>query len=351
MKTSKVLSHFCTLCMIFISGIVQAQHIDIYAHRGFRALSPENTIKAYSAALKIGVDVVDMDVNLTTDGVLVVTHDLTLNPDITQDSSGHWITNTIPVKQLTFKELESYQVGEVQSGSHYQKMYPHHLSYENIKIPSLTQVIHFVQQHSTKSIRFQIEIKTDPTVPIISNSPDAIVNALVKVIKNNRIEKQVEIQSFQWKALVLLKKQLPDVKTAFLTEPDYDPINKNAERNVGNGKIWTFPLLASDFNYDYPKMVKQLGGSFWEPYEQSVTQQQIIHAHKLGLKVVTWSWAEQEHQDFDYKKMKQLIDWGVDGIITDRPDILRGLLAAKGFDVPDSLSINSSRLKSAAVTN
>ena len=98
--------------------------------------------------------------------------------------------------------------------------------------------------------------------------------------------------------------------------------------------MWTAPLNAKNFDYDYPKMVKKLGGDFWEPYEMDLSKARLDEAHRYGLKVVTWGCTEYERADFNYKEAQQLIDWRVDGIITDRPDILRGLEAANGLVLP-----------------
>ncbi len=322
-------------CLASISAPAgQRHHIDIYAHRGFRAIAPENSLPAFAAAMKLGVDVIDMDINMTKDGALVVTHDLTLNPQITQTSDGKWITRKTPIKDLTLNELERFEVGRVKPDSKFHRMYPHHIPMSGVRIPTLEQVIRFVKQHETGTVRFQIEMKTDPTQPGLSVKPLIMAQALAKVIKRTHIQDRTEVQAFQWQALVDLQRLIPEIKTGYLTEPDYNPANQSLESKVGNGRIWTSPLLARNYNYDYPRMIKKLGGRFWEPYEFSVTEKQIEHAHALGLKVITWGWTEQEHSDFNYRKVSQLIDWGVDGIITDRPDILRGLLTVKGYNVP-----------------
>ena len=317
------------LSLTSYSILAASHHVDIYAHRGFRAIAPENTLPAYRAALKLGVDVVDMDVNMTKDGVLVVTHDLTLNPQITQTSAGNWIKKQIPIKDLTLKALNQYRVGNINPYSDFHQMYPHHISMPDVHIPTLKQVIEFVKQHETHPVRFQIEMKTDPTQPHISVKPQVMAKSLAMVINQTHIKDRVEIQAFEWQALIDIQQLVPGIKTGFLTEPEYNPDNKQAEDKIGNGKIWTSPLIASNYDYDYPKMVKKLGGTFWEPYEQDVSKQQIEHAHQLGIKVVAWGWTEHEHTDFNYQKVYQLIDWGIDGIITDRPDILKGVLAVK----------------------
>ena len=72
---------------------------------------PEQTLPAYVAALRLGVDYVDMDIGMTKDGVLVLTHNLTLNPDLTRDQSGRWVTEPIAINTLTLQELQKHDVG------------------------------------------------------------------------------------------------------------------------------------------------------------------------------------------------------------------------------------------------
>ena len=119
-----------------------------------------------------------------------------------------------------------------------------------------------------------------------------------------------------------------------MTDHLTDPMNAKQAKKMTNYEKWTAPLNPADYNYNYPLMIKKLGGTFWEPYQKDIREQDVINAHKLGIKVVTWGWTEKDGTDFDYKVTNNLINWKVDGIITDRPDILRGLEAAKGLDLP-----------------
>jgi glycerophosphoryl diester phosphodiesterase len=107
---------------------------------------------------------------------------------------------------------------------------------------------------------------------------------------------------------------------------------------------WTAGLLPKDYGYSLPKMVKHLGGNCWEPFAMDLTKNDLDEAHRLGLKVVAWGWPEQEDTEFNYMRNEQLLDWGVDGIITDRPDILRGLIAARGMNLPNGFEIESELL-------
>lgn len=328
----KKLSLIFTLVSIFSTCF--ADVVDIYAHRGLRPLSPENTLAAYTEALRIGVDVIDMDINMTKDKVLVVTHDLTLNPDLTKDKYGNWIKKKIPIKDLTLAQLKQYTVGYIKPNSKTAKMYPNHISVKNVHMPTLEQVIDYIKTNVGNRVRLQIEIKTNPYDTKTSWSAKEMAEALNKVLVDTHMSDNVEVQSFEWQALVDLQKLNPRVKTAYLTDHTTNPMSSEQAAKMPNYLKWTSPLDPKDYNYDYPLMVKKLGGTFWEPFEGDLTKSRLDEAHKLGLKVVTWGWTEEEGSDFNYSIMNQLINWKVDGIITDRPDILRGLEAAKGLDLP-----------------
>ncbi|WP_150466913.1 glycerophosphodiester phosphodiesterase [Francisella sp. SYW-9] len=311
-----------------------ADVVNIYAHRGLRPLAPENTLPAYTDAMRVGVDVVDMDVNMTKDKVLVVSHNLTLNPDLTKDKNGNWIKKAIPIKDLTLAQLKQYTVGYIKPNSPTAKMYPNHVAMPGVHIPTLQQVINYVKSNVGSRVRLQIEIKTNPNQPDQSWTAQQMATALNKILVKNQISSSVEVQAFEWQALIDLQKLNPKVQTAYLTDSYSDPMDSEAAKKMAGRKKLTAPLDPKDYNYNYPKMVKKLGGTFWEPYEKDLTKKDLDEAHKLGLKVVTWGWTEREGTDFNYKVASKLIDWRVDGIITDRPDILRGLEAAKGLDLP-----------------
>ncbi|MCL1077058.1 hypothetical protein L2734_02515 [Parashewanella spongiae] len=321
-------------CAYSNSPLKTKDKIDIYAHRGFRALAPENTLIGYETTLNLGVDVVDIDVNMTKDGVLVATHDYKLNPQSTKDKFGKWINLPIAVRSLTLKQLQTFTVGELKTNSRLKKMYPYRVDKKHIIIPTLEQVIDFVQANKQRPIRFQIEMKTDPTIRNITVAPKVMAKALAKVINHKQITANTEVQAFEWAALLELKKLVPKVKTAFLSSQSYSPYSHADQVSIGDGYLWTAPLKAADFSFNYPQMVHKLNGDLWEPFEMELTKKALNEAQSLGIKIVTWGWTEQQGTDFNYAKIQQLMCWGVDGIITDRPDILRGMLVSHGFPVP-----------------
>jgi Glycerophosphoryl diester phosphodiesterase family len=96
---------------------------------------------------------------------------------------------------------------------------------------------------------------------------------------------------------------------------------------------------------------KHLGGCCWEPFEMDLTKSDLDEAHRLGLKVVVWGWPEKEGTEFNYAQIEKLIDFGVDGFITDRPDILRGILVTKGWNLPNGFEIQGDLLRTHSKSN
>ncbi len=98
--------------------------------------------------------------------------------------------------------------------------------------------------------------------------------------------------------------------------------------------LWSGGKLLKDYNGSIPQMIKALGGSCYEPEDVELTKHDLEEAHKLGLKVVVWTWPEHSGKAFNPVVVQKLIDWGVDGIITDDPARLNSMLAARYMHVP-----------------
>jgi len=321
------------------NGILGSDRPQIYAHRAGRGLMPEQTLPAYVAALRLGVDYVDMDIGMTKDGVLVITHNLSLNPDLTRDQNGRWITDPIPIKSLTLRELQKYDVGRLKPGTQYASYFPHQRPNDHTPIPTLGEIVRLVKSMAGDKVGFQIEIKNDPTQPELTASPKEFAQALYQLITEEGIGNRTEIQAYDWRCLIELNKLDKNIKTAYLSDHTTEVMD-NTEKGT-----WTAGLLPKDHGYSLPKMVKHLGGNCWEPFAMDLTKSDLDEAHRLGLKVVAWGWPELEGTEFNYAQNDKLLDWGVDGIITDRPDILRGILAARGMNLPNGFEIQSDLLR------
>lgn len=294
---------------------------ELYGHRGARGLAPENTIPGYAVALQYGVDFVDMDVTMTKDGIVVLQHELSLDPNITRDKTGAWVSNRIPIKDLTFAELQEYDVGRIDPNSVYASYFPDQQPMDGTPMPSLDQVIDYVKEHGGDQIKFQIEIKSDPNHPQGSYSPRELAQAVAEVIHKQAITDRVEVQSFDWQCLLELQQIDANIPTAYITSAKTEEDIQSSDPAIAG--LWTGGYLVKDYNNSIPFMIKQLGGTLWDPQDITLTEKKVHEAHAQGLRVVTWSSPSTSSNDFDLDLVKQQITMGVDGIITDRPDKIR----------------------------
>ncbi len=349
----------CTLAMVTLlqvsTSAQPARGVEVYAHRGARAFSPENTLPAFKTALRIGADWVDMDVVLTRENEVLVSHDPMLNPDITRDERGEFLARSredlakrppaerleydrkYAVRGLTLKELARFDVGRLNPDSAYSKFFPDQFPVDGTRMPTMREAVHFVEKATRKKTRFQIELKTDPSHPEYSAPPEVFAAAVYKVIKEEGVVDRVEVHAFDFRCLYELQKLNKRIKTAYLTSRDNEPEGADSffDPDPKIAGLWTGGKLVKDYGGSIPAMVKALGGIAWDPEDAELTKDSLDEAHRLGLKVVVWSWPEKLGTAFDAKLTTRMIDWGVDGIITDDPARLSSMLAARGLHVPD----------------
>jgi glycerophosphoryl diester phosphodiesterase len=122
---------------------------------------------------------------------------------------------------------------------------------------------------------------------------------------------RVSIESFDWRTLKIVQRDYPNVPTVYLSAQQKFFDNIRADDRAGSA--WTAGLNAQDFDGSVAKMVKAAGGKIWSPYFGDVDEAKIKYAQSLGLKVVVWTVNEA-------KDISRMLDFGVDGIISDYPD-------------------------------
>ena len=293
--------------------------IDAQGHRGARGLLPENTLPAFTRALNLGVNTLEMDLAVTRDGQVVVMHDLRLNPDLTRDPEGNWLDeeHAPTVNSLTLAKLRSYDVGRIRPGSRYAKRFSSQQAIDGVRVPTLAEVFQLASPHEYASVRFNIETKINPLKPSLTLAPEAFVAAIVSVVRENRMSGRVSIQSFDWRTLKQVSNLAPDITTVYLSAQQrwFDTI----EAGKPGTSPWTAGRDIDNFNGDLPAMIKAAGGDIWSPFHGDVTAENIAQARSLGLQVVVWTVNDEP-------RMKELLDMGVDGIISDYPDRLMELL-------------------------
>ncbi len=293
---------------------------DLEGHRGARGLAPENTLPAFAAALSIGVSTLELDTGITRDGIVVVTHDPRLNPDIVRGPDGRWLNPpTRVVRDLTLDDLAHYDVGRLKPGSEYSYRFPDQKRADRVRIPTLAQVFQLARSAGNVTVRFNIEIKTSPLKPADTLSPEVFAKALLETIERESMGGRVIIQSFDWRALKAVQQLAPKIPTSYLSSQQASLDNIGAGRN--DGSPWTGGIQLREHG-SIPKMIKAAGGAIWSPNHAELTADLAKEAQNLGLKVIPWTVNARED-------MLRLIDWGVDGIITDYPDRLRDAMAEK----------------------
>jgi glycerophosphoryl diester phosphodiesterase len=302
-----------------------AAAFDLQGHRGARGLAPENTLPAFARALSIGVTTLEMDAGLTEDGVVVVAHDRRLNPDIARGADGRWLRGRTPaIRELTFRELQRYDVGRIRPGSDYSRRWPDQRRADKVGIPTLEEVFELTRHARNQEVRFNIETKLSPEAPEDTADPETFARALIKVVRDGGMAGRTTIQSFDWRTLAIVQKEAPEIATSYLSSQQQALDNIQAGHREDSP--WTAGIRFRDHG-SVPKMVKAAGGKIWSPNYLDLTEPLLKEAKGLGLTVLPWTVN-------DRADMERLIDWGVDGLITDYPDRLREVMAAKSLPLP-----------------
>ena len=313
--------------LLGINGEVMA--FDIEAHRGGRALRPENTLVSFANALSMGVDTLELDIGVTRDGVLVVSHERGLNPDLARDATGAYVAPPgIPFVRLPLLEVKKYDVGQLHPGSAYAAQFPDQLAVPGTPIPTLSEVFALVRKSGDEHVRLNIETKIDPNHPDESPDPERFVSLLLDLLGREKFESRVMVQSFDWRTLQLVQQRAPAIPTVYLT------LQKGKSPSVSLDKAteWTAGFNPAEHGGSLPRTIKDAGGAIWSPYFGDVTPQLVAESHALGLKVVVWTVNKEDD-------IISLIDSGVDGIISDRPDTLREVAGKKGIAVPKGFPV------------
>jgi glycerophosphoryl diester phosphodiesterase len=299
--------------------------LDLQGHRGARGLLPENTLPAFARALAIGVTTLELDCAITRDGVVVVSHDAVLNPDITRGPDGRWLARgDVAIASLTHAELARYDVGRINPASAYAARFARQQPVDGARIPRLEDVFALARRAGDTRVRFNIETKISPLHPARTLAPEAFAQAVVALIENNRLESRATVQSFDWRTLAVVQRVAPRIATVYLTA------QQGFMDNILAGEAsspWTAGLHVSRFGGSIPAMVNAAGGAAWSPYYAEITAQRVKEAQALGLKVVAWT----VNAEADLHRM---MDFGVDGIISDYPDRLRRVAGERGYALP-----------------
>jgi glycerophosphoryl diester phosphodiesterase len=279
---------------------VPALAFEVQGHRGARARRPENTLPAFEYALKEGGDVLEMDMAVTRDNVIVISHDPRINPQICLGTEGAHITNAPLIHDLTLAQVKAFDCGTLRN-----PRFPAQQPVPGTTIPTLDEVFDMVQKSqlpAAKKIQFNIETKIFPAHPDYTVSPEQFVSLALERFRKHGMVDRVILQSFDPRTLVEAKKLEPKLRIA---------------------------ALVDDPKIDMLALGRQLKAEIISPEWKLVTATLVEQAHHGGMQVIPW--APNDPAQWD-----KLLDMKVDAIITDDPGALAKHVLKAGRAVPSA---------------
>lgn len=253
----------------------------VHGHRGARAMRPENTLPGFEYAISVGVDALELDVAVTRDDVVVVSHDPKLNRAICRSPDP-----PRAIRDLTLAELERWDCGALRN-RRFRKQTP----IPGARVPTLDQVLDLADRGD---FLFNIEVKSFPERPSLSPIPERFAELVYQAIRRHKLEKRVIVQSFDFRILHAMRRLAPAIRLAALYA----------------GRPKSFVAIAQG-----------AGAQIVAPYHVLASARQVRNAHAAGLEVVAWT----ANRPRDWRR---LIAARVDAIITDNPEALLAYLRA-----------------------
>ena len=284
--------------------------IKIYGHRGARGVLPENTLESFKYLFENNIRAYETDILITKDLIPVITHDFKLDPSYTKDNNGDWIEDeNIKIIDLTYEEILKYEVGTLNKLSRYGRKFINQKSLDNQKIPKLSDLLKLSSDNEFDDLLINLEIKSTPIEEGLTPSPEEMVKIVIDEVGRSNLSDKIIYSSFDWRVLREIKERDPKIPRAHLTS--------GAKGKIYDKSPWLdFTPLHSEV--DLPKLIKALGGSAWHPNYKDVNKEVIKISRNEGLPVNVWT--VNREQD-----MLRMIDYGVDGIMTDYPLKLKEL--------------------------
>jgi glycerophosphoryl diester phosphodiesterase len=263
----------------------QQPKILVHGHRGARARMPENTIPAFAYAIQQGVDALEMDMAVTKDNVIVISHDPILHGPVCTSAKESAI-----IHELTLAEVRQWDCGAVQN-----PRFPKQQPVPGTHMPTLDDAFRL---ESRGSFDYNIETKSFPDKPQYTPTPEAFAKLVLDKIREYKLEKRIILQSFDFRTLAAMRKLAPEIRLSALTETD---------------------------NRDFTAIVKEAANAeIISPEVKLVTPQKVAAAHAAGIQVVPWTADTPKEWD-------QLIQAKVDAIISDDPAELIAYLKQRGL--------------------
>lgn len=282
------------LFMLLIAGTAAAQIyipvFDLQGHRGARGLRPENSVPAFILAVDAGVTTVELDLAISRDKQIVVSHEPWMSSSVCLQPDGSEIS---PRDEKTFNiyEMDYEEIKKFDCGSKGHDDFPSQLKMKTAK-PLLKDVIiaieHHIKSHALYEVDYNIEIKSAPAGDDkFHPTPEVFSDLVYNLVDQYLPLERVVIQSFDFRVLQYWHKKYPEVRLSALIE---------------NVRTVDANLRALGFN-----------PSVYSQHHKTLTKAKVDYLKKLKIRVIPWTVNEIDD-------MKKMLEWQVDGFITDYPD-------------------------------
>ena len=313
------------------------RHFDLQAHRGGIGMTTEETPEGFAKALRLGVTTLELDTQVTKDSKVVVTHDRQISGTKCQDTAP--VTPGDPqypyvgkyIKDLTLAQIKTLNCG-------YQQLpgFPDQEVVPGARMAELKDVFAVVKRYRAYDVTLNIETKVEAGAPEQTAPREVFVRRVYGEIARSGLSRQVTVQSFDWGSLMLMHRLAPRIPLVALTNYDFLEVGKPG------ASPWLGGIDADDFGGDFVAAADSIegvttlspnygfpqNGKIGDPgFRFYADASMIDRAHARGLKVVPWTCD-------DMPTVAQLMDGGVDGIITDYPDKVRNLMDQRGMKLP-----------------
>ncbi|WP_235046943.1 glycerophosphodiester phosphodiesterase [Winogradskyella psychrotolerans] len=286
MKTNTIIV-LIILCMSCNSK----KQIDIQGHRGCRGLLPENSLPAFEKAIDLGVHTLELDIVISKDHKVVVSHEPYMNPIICLNPEGDVLPDNSE-KDYNLYHMNYDEIKQFDCGLKFHPTYPQQEKLKTYK-PLLSEVFDLVKAKDSE-VKFNIEIKSETSYyGIYTPQPEAYVRLVLDEIEKNDMLSRVNFQSFDVVILEEIKKQSPKMVVALLVEDNE-----------------TIDVKLEELSFK-PEIIS--------PYFKLLTAESVKAYQAKGFQVIPWTINATED-------MKLMQSWAVDGIITDYPDQLIEIL-------------------------
>ncbi|OMC51840.1 glycerophosphodiester phosphodiesterase [Mycobacterium sp. IS-836] len=315
--TGRLVAALLALAVLLASpASAQSPGFDLQAHRGGRGETTEESLRAFAKSLGLGVSTLELDVGITGDGQPLVWHDPTIQPEKCSDTAPVVAGDPqYPYVGKLVHELTLAQIRTLDCGRRLEE-FPRAEVVRGNKVATLPEVFALADSYRA-DVRYDIETKVEADDPSRSAGPQEFVDVILAAVRAAGKVDRVEIESFDWRTLPMVHRAEPSIPlVALYNEETWAPgspwVAGENVATIGDPMIGALLVGANILSPDY----QQVTG---KPY--------VDRAHALGLKVIPWTVNDAD-------TMRAEIADGVDGIITDYPALLRGVLAELGMPLP-----------------